>query len=105
MRAHRVVMLVVSAVLAAAAPARAQAPECAIDPGPAAYQAALLPAMPGVQAAARSVLGSQYAGIWFKTSRQGVDIGVAPGPLDLAGAQGAVLAALPPDVAAHVFVV
>lgn len=98
MRIARALTAAVAGVLAAGAlagPASAAAP-CAPPVGITdfSYQAGLTPLLPAGEAAARRVAGAQFTMLWLDPARQGWDVGIAPGPLDVTAARAAIVGAL-----------
>jgi hypothetical protein len=98
MRIARALTTVVAAALAAGAlagTASAAAP-CAPASGITdfTYQAGLTPLLPAGEAAARQVAGAQFTMLWLDPARQGWDVGIAPGALDVAAARAAIVSAL-----------
>jgi hypothetical protein len=98
MRVARALTTAVAGFLAAGAlagPASAAAP-CAPASGITdfTYQTGLTPLLPAGEAAARRVAGAQFTMLWLDPARRGWDVGIAPGPLDVAAARAAIVGAL-----------
>ncbi len=111
--------IAVALSLAGIGAASAQAaPLCTLSPGPWQYQATLGPLLsdpgpplpvppgspplpaprngPGAYSVARAALGVQFGGGWVSNAVQGWVVGLAPGPLDVAAARGAIIDRLGP---------
>jgi hypothetical protein len=99
---HLVALLLVAAALVPASAGADDPPACRVGGGPPDYQARLVPLLRLAEAdgAGRQALGPQFALMWLDNRRQGWDIGVAPGALDLDQARDAIVAQLRSRVSA-----